>query len=198
MNLKKWLVSAITLTFALGTIGAVTAFALTSDGGSDNPEVPNDGDTAGEVLHGDPTYEQWLSDFGDGKVATSIDDIDPNVCNWIHNINACPLGELEDLGIAPVTGSVAVGGFQPVSKPAPGTVVAGKPEPLFENGEPKYEVQSYEEAVKQDCDLAGGAFWASSDGKVGCDIVSDLENGGQGETKEPPPTVIPQVEPSAG
>ena len=37
MNLKKWLISAITLTFALGTIGAVTAFALTSDGGSDDP-----------------------------------------------------------------------------------------------------------------------------------------------------------------
>ena len=99
MNLKKWLISAITLTFGLGTIGAVTAFALTSDGGSDDPQVPNGGDTAGEVLHGDPTCEHWLSDFGDGKVATSINDIDPNVCDYIHNINACTAEELEELGV---------------------------------------------------------------------------------------------------
>ena len=43
------------------------------------------------------------------------------------------------------------------------------------DGEPEHEVQTYEEAVKQDCDLAGGAFWATSDGKVGCDIVNDPE-----------------------
>ena len=35
MNIKKWLISAVTLTFALGTLGAITAFAMTSDGGSD-------------------------------------------------------------------------------------------------------------------------------------------------------------------
>ncbi len=94
MNMKKWLISAVILTFALGTIGAVTAFAMTSDGGTDNPEVPNGGDTPGEALHGDPTYEQWLSDHGDGKVVTSIDDIDSNVCDYIHNINACSAEEL--------------------------------------------------------------------------------------------------------
>ena len=185
MNLKKWLISAITLTFALGTIGAVTAFALTSDGGSDDPQVPNGGDTAGEVLHGDPTYEQWLSDFGDGKVATSIDDIDPNVCDYIHNLNACTAEELEELGnLAAISWIVDLG-----------TEVEGEIEPLFVDGEPEHEVQTYEEAVKQDCDLAGGTFWATSDGKVGCDIVNDPEDGGEGETQAQPPVVFPEPEP---
>ena len=147
MNMKKWLISAVTLTFALGTAGAVTAFALTADGGSDNLQVPDGGDTAGDVLHGDPTYEQWIFDFGDGKVVTSIDDIDPNVCDYIHNINACTPEELEELGnLAAISWIVD-----------PETEVEGEPEPPFVDGEP---------VVKQECDLAGGTFWASSDGKV--------------------------------
>ena len=47
-------------------------------------------------LHGDPP----TSDLGDGLPEielgggltgpmTSIDDIDPNVCNWVHNLTAC-------------------------------------------------------------------------------------------------------------
>ncbi len=36
---------------------------------------------------------------GDGRVVTSIDDIDPNVCNAVHNINACTQEELEELGL---------------------------------------------------------------------------------------------------
>ena len=88
MNMKKWLISAVTLTFALGTAGAVTAFAITADGGSDNPEVPN-ADIGGEVSPGLPNHDEWISDFGDGTVVTSIDDIDPDQCNWVHNINAC-------------------------------------------------------------------------------------------------------------
>ena len=188
MNMKKWLISAVTLTFALGTAGAVTAFALTADGGSDNPQVPEGGDTAGEVLHGDPTYEQWLSDRGDGKVVTSIDDIDPNVCNYIHNINnACSPEELKELGnLAAISWIVD-----------PDTVVEGEPEPPFVDGESHeeaYEVQSYEEAVRQDCGLAGGTFWASSDGKVGCDVVNDLGDGGEGETQAHPPLVVPKLE----
>ena len=64
------------------------------------------------------------------------------------------------------------------------------------DGEPEHEVQTYEEAVKQDCDLAGGgAFWATSDGKVGCDIVNDPEDGGEGETQAQPPVVFPEPEP---
>ena len=86
MNMRKWLISAVILTLALATAGAVTAFALTGDGGSDNPQVPNGGDTAGEVLDGDPTYP-----------VTSIDDIDPNVCNLIHNRKPCTPEELEEV-----------------------------------------------------------------------------------------------------
>ena len=37
-------------------------------------------------------------DEQDPPAATSIDDIDPNVCNAIHNINACTPEELEELG----------------------------------------------------------------------------------------------------
>ena len=38
----------------------------------------------------DPTYEEWLAEFGSGQdPVTSVDDIDPNECNWVHNINAC-------------------------------------------------------------------------------------------------------------
>ncbi len=35
----------------------------------------------------------------DGRVVTSIDDIDPNVCNPVHNINACTQEELNELGL---------------------------------------------------------------------------------------------------
>ena len=111
--------TAATLTFALGTAGTVTAFALTADGGGDDPAVPIDTDTAGGILHGDPTYEQWLSDFGDQTVVTSIDDIDPNVCNLVHNLNACTPEELEEMEIAPITGSMAEGESE------------GEPEPPF-------------------------------------------------------------------
>ena len=177
MNMKRWLISAVTLTLALGTAGTITAFALTS-GGGDGPEVQDGAETMGEVLHGDPTYEEWLSDFGDGKVVTSIDDMDPNVCDYIHNINACTAEELEEVGnLAAISWIVD-----------PDSVVEGEPEPLFVDGEP---------VTKQECDLAGGTFWVSSDGKVGCNIVNDLEDGGEGETQAQPPVVMPRLEPSA-
>ena len=87
MIMQKWLISAVALTLALGTAGAVTAFALASDGGSGNADGAN---TVGEVTHGDPTYEEWLSKYKPTQYpVTSIDDIDPNVCNLVHNINAC-------------------------------------------------------------------------------------------------------------
>ena len=185
MNMKKWLISAVTLTLALSTAGVVTAFALTSDGGSDNTQVPNGGDTAGEGLHGDPTYDEWILDFeggiGDGKVLTSADDIDPewisdfgdgNVCDYIHDINGCTAEELEELGNLAATSWIV----------NPKTVVEGEPELPFVDGEP---------VTIQECDLAGGTFWATSDGKDGCDIVHDLEDGGEGETQAEPPVVIP-------
>ena len=47
-----------------------------------------------------PFAEQVAADqddepSGDQPTATSIDDIDPDVCNWIHNITACD-GDPED------------------------------------------------------------------------------------------------------
>ena len=135
--------------------------------------------------HGDPTYDEWLSDHGDGKVVTSIDDIDPNVCDYIHNINACTPEELEELGnLAAISWMVD-----------PDTVVEGEPEPPFVDGEPMYEVQSYEEAVEQDCDLAGGTLNVSSDGEIWCVFVHDIEDGGEGETQAQPPVVAPETEP---
>ena len=149
MNMKKWLIAVVTLTLALGIAGVGMAFALAADGGSDDPEDPNDPD------------------------ATSIDDIDPNLCNAIHNINACTPEELEGLGL--------------------------NPEPLFPGGEAQYEVQSHEEADAQDCGLAGGTVYVTADGEMGC-IPHELEDGGVGETPAQPPTVVPEPEvlPSAG
>ncbi len=163
-----------------------------------------------------PTYEDWLRDHGtdrvdtvqpvgsdesidpgEWKVVTSIDDIEPGVCDGIHNINACNPEELEVLGMTPMTGSIAVG------ENHTGVEVEGENEPFFVDGEPRYEVQShyetqsYEEATKQDCKLAGGTVYASSDGEVRCVIVRDLKDGGEVGNQAPPPTVIPQVLPSS-
>ena len=127
-------------------------------------------------------------------MVTSIDDIDPDVCNVIHNINACTPDELDELGMAPVTGSIAVGEYYPV----PG--VEPKPEPLFPDDEAQCGVQSYEEAVVQDCGLAGGTVYVTADGQVGCNIVHELEDTEAGETPAPPPAIIPgpEVQASAG
>ena len=71
--MKKWMIPLISLTLALAVAGIFAGFTLS--GGSGSPAQ-------------DPT-------------ATSIDDIDPKVCNAIHNINACTPEELEELGIGP-------------------------------------------------------------------------------------------------
>ena len=71
---KQRLITLVVLTLVLAAFTG-GGFVLAGNGAS--------------TLHGDPTYEQWLSDFGDGTVVTSIDDIDPDECNWIHNITAC-------------------------------------------------------------------------------------------------------------
>lgn len=146
MNTKKWLRSVVGLVFALSIAGATTAFALATDGGSDNPTVPDDTDTAGQISDDSPSYDEETLDFGDGigdgKVVTGIDDIGPNVCNGIHNINACTPEELKELGIAPTTGSNEVGEYYPVPGEEP------NPEPLFPDGEPQYEVQPYDPTMK--------------------------------------------------
>ena len=199
MKMKKWLAASVTLTFALATAGAVTAFALTGDVGGDKPE-PTDlpTDSNAQVLHGDPTYEEGLSDQGDGTVVTSIDDIDPNVCNTIHNINACTPEELEELGMATTSGPVAVQETSPppvevAGDPEPGTDVEGEIEPLFVDEEPNPHKQSHEEAVVQDCNLAGGLASVTSDGEVECHLP-DLEDGGEGETQGQPPVVAPHTD----
>ena len=161
----------------------------------------------GEITHGDPTYDEWILDFGDGigdgKVVTSIDDIDPNVCNYIHNINACTPEELEELGnlaarswiVDPDTADEP--GEGGVLGPGGPVVVEGEgePEPPFVDGEPMYEVQSHEEVVEQDCGLAGGTLHVSSDGEIWCVFVHDLEDGGKGETQAQSPVVAPEPEP---
>ncbi len=273
--MKKWLVPLIGLTIALalGTVGAVTAFALTSDGGSDNPQVPHGGDTAGEVLHGDPTYDEWIIDFGDGigdgkalhgdpsyderildfgdgkvltsadgidpelilepsspmkpicvdfgcgigdgKVlhgdptyeewlsnykptqdpVTSIDEIDPNVCNLVHNINVCTPEDLEEaFGALTDIASVETHGR---TEPVVGQVVAssideGNLEPFFVDSEPRYTVQSLKEAVEQDCDLAGGTVYVTSGGELGCVVAHNLEDSGEEMvSSSQPPTIEP-------
>ena len=64
---NKWLIIVVGLTIAFAAITG-GGFALAGEG-TDAPDV------------GEPS--------GDGPVATSIDDIDPNECNWIHNPRAC-------------------------------------------------------------------------------------------------------------
>ena len=163
-----------------------------------NACTPEELEELGVALHGDPTYEEWLSDFGDGQVVTSIDDIDPNVCNAIHNINACTPEELEELGVDPAWYTITDVEYSDdgpnrepiVGEIEPGWAVDGVPEP-------QYTVQSYEEAVEQDCGLVGGTVYVSTDGEIGCVNVHGLEDGGEGETQGQPPVVTPDVLPSA-
>ena len=196
--MKKWMIPLIGLTIALalGAVGAVTAFALTSDGGSDNPQVPHGGDTAGEVLHGDPTYEEWLSRHKlTQDPVTSIDEIDPNVCNLVHNINVCTPEELEEVfGAFTDIASVETHGR---TQPVVGQVVAssideGDLEPFFVDSEPRYTVQSLKEAVEQDCDLAGGTVYVTSGGELGCVVAHNLEDSGEEMvSSSQPPTIEP-------
>ena len=104
--MTRRLVFLIAVALALGTAGALTAFAMTGH----NP--------------------------GTGVPVTSIDDIDPDQCNLVHNINACTPDEIQGLmGVASVITSVDVVGER---EPAVvGVLVSGqgRPEPLFVDGE---------------------------------------------------------------
>ena len=160
--MKKWMITLIGLTFTLAVAGIVTGFTLNAGSGEPAPDpdatsiddidpkvcnaihninacTPEELEDLGVAPHGDSTYDKWLSDFGDGKVVTSIDNVDPNACDYIHNINACTPEELEELGnLAAISWIVD-----------PDTVVEGEPEPPFVDGEP---------VTNQECDLAGGDF----------------------------------------
>ena len=105
--MNKWVIILVAVTLAIGASSGVV-FALTADGGGNNPEVPNSTESVGEASPGLPGDDESLSDFGDGLVVTSIDDIDPDECNLIHNRNACTPEELEEVGVASISGSVTV------------------------------------------------------------------------------------------
>ncbi len=71
--MKKWLIPLIGLTLSLAVAGIVTGFTLS--GGSGTPAQ----DTAGQVEEPSGNQIPIRSDEG----------IDPNECNWVHNITAC-------------------------------------------------------------------------------------------------------------
>lgn len=163
--MNKWVIILVVVTLAIGASSGV-AFVL-ADGGDTPLEVEPGGGIgsgAGPLPAGPPIR--------------SDDGIDPNECNLVHNINACDEDQFEAQGATPLVMSIAIGG----------------PEPLYVDGEPQYEVQSYEDAVKQDYGLAGGTVYASSDGEVGCVMIHDLEDGGEGETQSQLPVVLPEPE----
>ena len=96
---NKWLIAlaGVTIAFAAITGGG---FALAGEG-TDAPDA------------GEPS--------GDRPVATSIDDIDPNECNWIHNITAC--------NDTPVVGPDGEGAIEP-------DIAVGEPYPMPTADEP--------------------------------------------------------------
>ena len=265
VKIKKWLISVAILTLALSTAGAITAFALTGDSEGDSGDGAK---IAGDLDQGIPTYEEWLSKYGDtqGRV-TSIDDIDPNVCNVVHNINACTPEELEAFRALTEIASVETSGeTEPSVK---GEVVAtsiddinpdvcnlvhninactpedlealsgttltdgeaasigmcspevpdctdylvipqgedgelehdsevgDNPEPHFVDGEPGYVVQPLDEAIRDDCDLAGGTVYVTVEGELGCEVVHDLEDSADEQTtSSQPPAVEPEPVPA--
>ncbi len=245
---KKWLVTLVALTMALAAITG-GGYALAGDG-TDAPEA--------------------FDRSGDGPTATSIDDIDPNVCNAVHNIDACTQEELEELGlvgpatmrgpfpfVAPTTGqgsdnpevglseSCNLAAISWIVDPGteaaeeledlgvvthgdptyeqwlsnyalpedksgstlvstqdegggiePGCEVEDSPEHLFVDGEPQYH-QSLNDAIVEDCGLAGGTAYVTSDGEVGCVVAHDVEDSGE-ELMSPSqrPTIEPQSAPA--
>ena len=224
--MKKWLIALITLTFSLATVGVVAGFTMTggggdnSDGTSPTDEVTGDlptyddwlddyGSEPGTLLHGDPTYEQWLDDFGpDQGPITSIDDIDPDKCNLIHNITACSPEELEALGgthlldDAPASSTVCA-----IEVPdcidtmvVENGVEGGEIEPFFDEEDVRdLNFQSPEDAIMQDCGLAGGSVYVTSDGEVGCIPADTLgEEGDDVEFVSPgePPHIEPMPLPA--
>ena len=189
MKMKKWIIAVVIFTLSLNTAGGVTAFTLTNNGESNNADGTN---MAGEVSHGIPAHEEWLSNYKPTQdPVTSIDDIDPNVCNLVHNINACSPEELEVFGA--LTDETGEG-----VETEPGSGVGGNPEPLFVDVEPGYTVQSLDEAVREDCSLAGGTVYVTFEGELGCEVAHDLEDkGDELVTSSQPPAVEPLPVPAA-
>ena len=89
---NKWLITLASLTIAFAAITG-GGFAL-AGGKTDAPDA--------------------VESSGDGLVVTSIDDIDPNKCNWIHNITAC-----DDTPAIGPDGEGAIEPGVPVGEPDP-------------------------------------------------------------------------------
>lgn len=166
--MKRWLIVLIGLTLAVAvTTGA--ALALTGDR-SDSPEQ----DAVGQADELD----------GDRHIVTSIDDIDPNECNWIHNITACE-GE--------VPGSSAV-----CAEEVPDcndTLVIGPDgegtiEPDFGEDGP-YLVPDREVKCGPD-----QAVSITSDGQVSCWDLSSPSQADDGKDSSVSPGMPPVVEPA--
>ncbi len=160
--MAKWMIILVGLALAVG-IGAGTAFALSGDG-------------AGNA-EGDP-LSNAVSPSSVQPPVRSDEDIDPNECNLVHNINACDEDDLEALGGAPILGSTPL-----VGDPEPGFEVEGEPEPLSLDDEPGFKIE---------CDEGEGVYITST-GEVGCTTLSALEAVGEEETQEQLPKVEPQV-----
>ena len=156
--MAKWMIILFGLVLAIG-IGAGTAFALTGDGA---------GNTEGDPLN------DAVEPSGGQPPVRSDEDIYPNECNLVHNINACDEDDLQALGGAPILGSTPL---------APGSEVEGKPEPLYVDGEPGYEIECGE----------GEGVYITSAGEVGCTAPIALDDGGEGESQGQLPQVEPQV-----
>ena len=193
---KRW-VTLIGLTVALATAAAISAFTLTGGGGDNNDGLKH---VPVETTHGDPIYEEWLSDIGSSQgLVTSIDDIDPNQCNLVHNINACGPDQIGFIEVGePEPGICCKPTVSPAVKAQNTATIdrseeEGEPEPLFVDGEPGYVVQSLTEADEIDCGLAGGAVYVTSEGEVGCVAVHDLEDSSEDlVSPSQPPVVEPQ------
>ena len=179
--MRKQLAILFTVAMALGTTGATTAFAMT---GHNNGDVP------------DESLAEGIPKFPGGKVVTSIDDIDLNKCNIIHNINACTPDEIKGLmGVASVITSVEVSDkIEPV---VVGILVsgAGNPEPLFVDGEPVRPTPVAQPGCGDD--EAGATVYVTAQGQTGYVVTHGGSGGVQGLSIERPPTIDPQVLPVA-
>ncbi len=192
--MRRLLAVLFTVALVLGTAGAITALAMTGHSGDDPnkrldegvPEPP----CCKQVSH------PGMANPGLGVPVTSIDDIDPDRCDLVHNINACTPEEIQGLmGVGSVITSVEV-----LGKIEPGVVgilvsANGNPEPLFVDG----ELVSPTPVGQPDCgdDEAGATVYLTSLGETGC-VVSDADKGHvQGLSMGQPPSVDPQMLPVA-
>ena len=174
--MRKKLIPLIGLTLSLAVAGII--MGSTVSGGSGAPAQ----DSAGQIEEPSGNGPPIRSDEGidsdqpvdasDWKVVTSIDDIDPDICNAIHNINACSPEELEELGMTHITGSIAVGEYHLEGEvEGPGGAVERKPEQMFGEAA-RSESQS-------DSGSSGFVYCFSADDEFGCVVVPVFAEAGK-------------------